>query len=102
MPIPNDKTDIAICTAMAGEVLGLKQIYLDAGSGAKNPISFEMISGVSMSIDIPLIVGGGIRKVSHIQECWNHGANLVVVGNGLEANTENVRAFASALNGLTR
>lgn len=102
LPIPNDKTDIAICTAMAGELLGLKQIYLDAGSGAENPISFEMISGVSMSIDIPLIVGGGIREVSHIQECWNHGANLVVVGNGLEANTENVRAFASALNGLTR
>jgi phosphoglycerol geranylgeranyltransferase len=86
-PIPSNKADIAKCTAIAGEALGLKQIYMDAGSGAKHPISIELIDQVSKSIDIPLIVGGGIRQVSHIFDCWESGANLVVIGNGIEENT---------------
>ncbi len=101
-PIPSDKIDIAECTAMAGEALGLKQIYLDAGSGALNPISLEMIKAVSNCIDIPLIIGGGIKEVSHIQNCWNYGANLVVIGNGLEEKTKPVADFATALHGLIR
>ena len=60
-PIPADKADIAMCTAMAGEMLGMKLIYMDSGSGAKKPIPEEMISTVSKHIDVPLIVGGGIR-----------------------------------------
>src|SRR3990170_5461828 len=60
-PIPADKADIALCTAMAGEMLGMKLIYMDAGSGAKKAISEEMISSVAGNIEIPLIVGGGIR-----------------------------------------
>jgi len=55
-PVPADKNEIAMCTAMAGEMLGMKQIYMDAGSGAKRPISEEMISMVAKCISIPLIV----------------------------------------------
>lgn len=101
-PIPADKADIAMSTAIAGEALGLKQIYMDAGSGAKNPIEFEMISRVAKSIEIPLIIGGGIREVSHIEKCWNYGANLVVIGNGIEQNNPNSEAFIRALQTLSR
>ena len=87
-PIPADKIDIGVCTAIAGEALGMDQIYLDAGSGAMNRIPAEMISGISKSIAIPIIVGGGIRKVSHIESCWDAGANLVVIGNGIEDGAE--------------
>ncbi len=61
IPIPRLKDDIAICTAMAGEMLGLRLIYMDAGSGAEMPVSASMISKVKENISIPLIVGGGIR-----------------------------------------
>src|SRR5207342_938555 len=60
LPIPADKLEIALCTAMAGEMLGMKLIYMDAGSGARKSISTEMIERVSAAIEIPLIVGGGI------------------------------------------
>ena len=96
MPIPRDKTDIAICTAIAGEALGLSCIYMDAGSGAKTPIGRKLIAAVSSSIDIPLVVGGGIKEVSHIKACWDNGANLVVVGNALEEGA----AFSSELESL--
>src|SRR5689334_3634187 len=60
-PVPADKADIAMCTAMAGEMLGMKLIYMDAGSGARKPITEEMITTVSQQINVPLIIGGGIR-----------------------------------------
>src|SRR5260221_1769116 len=59
-PIPHDKNEIAMCTAMAGEMLGMKIIYMDSGSGAKRPITESMIESVSKNISIPLIIGGGI------------------------------------------
>ena len=62
LPIPADKNEIALCTAMAGEMLGMKLIYMDAGSGARRPISTEMIERVSDNIEIPLIIGGGIQN----------------------------------------
>lgn len=83
-PIPNNKVDIAIATAMAGEMLGLKLIYMDAGSGAKIPITTEMISGVSGVIDIPLIIGGGIRDAQKAYENVNAGADILVVGDAIE------------------
>lgn len=86
-PIPSDKTDIAVCTAIAGQYLGCKCIYMDAGSGASTGIPQEMVRGVADAIDVPLIVGGGIRSIEHIEQCWSHGANLVVIGNWLEENT---------------
>lgn len=83
-PIPSNKNDIALCTAIAGELLGLKQIYMDAGSGATHPISTAMIETVSGAINIPLIVGGGIRTPEKAAENARAGADVIVVGNAIE------------------
>ena len=80
-PIPHDKADIAMCTALAGEMLGLKVIYMDAGSGATMPISNEMIDKVKRTISIPLIVGGGIKTPEKAAEMAKAGADIIVVGN---------------------
>jgi phosphoglycerol geranylgeranyltransferase len=85
-PIPYDKENIAVCTAMAGEMLGLKMIYMDGGSGARNPISAKMISAVRKSIDIPIIVGGGIRSADQAMKALEAGADMIVIGNGIEKN----------------
>jgi phosphoglycerol geranylgeranyltransferase len=80
-PIPKDKPGLAASTALAGEQLGMKLIYLDAGSGAKEAISQEVIHLTRSFIQIPLIVGGGIRDKAAIQSAWSAGANIVVIGN---------------------
>lgn len=85
-PIPYDKDDIAVCTAMAGEMLGLKMIYMDAGSGAMNHISFSMIEKVKKSISLPLIIGGGIKSPETAKEIYSAGADLIVIGNAVENN----------------
>ena len=96
-PIPHDKDSIAMCTALAGEMLGLKIIYMDAGSGAINPISWEMINKVKNTISVPLIVGGGIRTPEKAAECARAGADVVVIGNALEKGTERLKEFADAV-----
>jgi putative glycerol-1-phosphate prenyltransferase len=83
-PIPSDKNNIAVCTAMAGEMLGLQLIYMDAGSGAKQPISAEMLADVKANIQSPLFVGGGIRTVEQAIATCQAGADVVVVGNAIE------------------
>lgn len=83
-PIPADKHDIALCTAMAGEMLGLKLIYMDAGSGARNPIQEKMISRVAHNIAVPLIIGGGIHTPEKAMENCKAGADIIVVGNAIE------------------
>lgn len=83
-PIPANKDDIALCTAVAGEMLGLKQIYMDAGSGAKYPISASMINTVSGGINIPLIIGGGISTPEKAAANAKAGADVIVVGNAIE------------------
>ncbi len=83
-PIPADKIDIAVATAVAGEMLGLKLIYLEAGSGALHPVPVEMISAVKKNISVPLIVGGGIRSQSQLDDIFNAGTDIVVIGNSLE------------------
>ncbi|HBI81255.1 MAG TPA: geranylgeranylglyceryl/heptaprenylglyceryl phosphate synthase [Bacteroidales bacterium] len=88
MPIPNTKPEIAVATAIAGELLGLKAIYLEAGSGAMVPVPAVLIQAVRKAITIPIIVGGGIRTREQYQSALDAGANLVVVGNGLEANPQ--------------
>ncbi|QHT68158.1 geranylgeranylglyceryl/heptaprenylglyceryl phosphate synthase [Rhodocytophaga rosea] len=85
-PIPYDKPEIAACTAMAGEMLGLKLIYLDGGSGAQKQISSRMIASVRKSVDVPLIVGGGIRSAEEAAEVMEAGADVIVIGNGIEKN----------------
>ncbi len=84
IPIPYDKPTVAACTAMAGEMLGMKLIYLEAGSGAKRMVSSKMINTVRKSIDIPLIVGGGITSAKMGMEALEAGADMIVIGNGIE------------------
>lgn len=87
-PIPSNKADIAVCTAVAGELLGMRSIYLEAGSGADRPVPAEMIRAVKENISIPLIVGGGIRSVEALKNAYASGADVVVVGNILEEKPE--------------
>ncbi len=86
MPIPADKPDIAACTALAGQYLGLKITYLDAGSGAENPIAQNIITAVKNEIKGPLIVGGGIRNYEQMENAFDAGADIVVIGNALQNN----------------
>jgi putative glycerol-1-phosphate prenyltransferase len=84
MPIPDDKYSLAASTAMAGQMLGLQAIYIDAGSGAEKEISARMIAAVRKSIDIPLIAGGGINSARKAITALEAGADMIVVGNALE------------------
>ncbi|MGB0403604.1 MAG: geranylgeranylglyceryl/heptaprenylglyceryl phosphate synthase [Salibacteraceae bacterium] len=87
-PLPNNKPEIAQATAMAGEMLGMSLLYLDAGSGAAMPVSNEIIQSVSLSTKAPLIVGGGITEPHELRSAYNAGADIVVVGNAIERNAE--------------
>jgi len=82
--IPSTKTDIAVATALAGEMLGLKLIYLEAGSGADHPVPTGMIRSVKENITIPLVVGGGLRSADSIKAAYSSGADIIVLGNGCE------------------
>lgn len=97
VPIPADKVDIAACTAMAGEMLGLKLIFMDAGSGAGLPVSAPMLDAVSKSIDIPLVVGGGINTPEKAAEAYASGADMVVIGNAIEKNSLLIKHLAEHL-----
>ena len=83
-PIPDDKYSLAACTAMAGEMLGLQAIYMDAGSGAEKEISARMITTVRKSINVPLIIGGGINTKQKAFAALEAGADMIVIGNALE------------------
>src|SRR6478609_6139721 len=83
-PLERTKFDLAIATAQAGEMLGNKLIYLEAGSGAKQAVPLEMIQKVAQNIEIPLIVGGGIINLQGIQKAYEAGADLVVIGTAFE------------------
>lgn len=88
IPIPFDKTDIAVCTAMAGQMLGLRTLYMDAGSGAIYPIPTEMVHAVKQNTSIPLIIGGGIRTAEDAAEIWEGGADVITIGNAAETRPE--------------
>ena len=100
-PIPSDKADIALCTAMAGEMLGQKIIYMDAGSGARKAISEEMISLVSSNIEVPLVVGGGIRDAEKAYLNCKAGADIIVVGNAIEKDPALIKEISSAIHGVS-
>lgn len=95
-PIPANKSEIAACTALAGEYMGMNLIYLDGGSGAKNPVSAEMISKVKSYTTKPLIIGGGINTIEKASNALNAGADVIVVGNAIEQDPN----FCIALGGL--
>ena len=93
-PIPREKNDIAVATAIAGELLGNKAIYLEGGSGAKMPVPAPMIKAVRRSISLPIIVGGGLRSEDDIKNALEAGADIVVIGTSLEADPEKMIKFA--------
>jgi phosphoglycerol geranylgeranyltransferase len=83
-PLDRDNLDLALATAQAGEMLGNKLIYLEAGSGAQKAVPQEMVELIAQNIEIPLIVGGGIVDLKGIQNAYQSGADLVVIGTAFE------------------
>lgn len=96
-PIPYEKNEVAACTAMAGEMLGLKCIFMDGGSGAHHPISEIMISLVRQSVDTPVIVGGGIDSGQKAILNCKAGADIIVVGNAIEKDDSLIEEIANAI-----
>lgn len=92
-PIPNDKPDVAAATALAGELLGMQLVYLEAGSGALHPVPPSLIQAVKKSISVPLVVGGGLRNSDAVKNALHAGADMVVVGNVLEQNPSLLQEF---------
>ncbi|WP_289664844.1 geranylgeranylglyceryl/heptaprenylglyceryl phosphate synthase [Flavobacterium panacagri] len=86
-PLSRENLDLVLATAQAGQMLGNQLIYLEAGSGAKQPVPLEMIKLISQNIEIPIIVGGGIADLKGIQKAYNAGADLVVIGTAFENNS---------------
>jgi len=99
-PIPADKNEIAMCTAMAGEMLGMKLIYMDAGSGARRAISEDMISKVAGCIEVPLIIGGGITDPEKAYLNCKAGADVIVVGNAIEKDASLIKEMAAAVHSV--
>lgn len=99
-PVPADKNEIAMCTAMAGEMLGMKLIYMDAGSGAKRPITESMIKIVAENIQVPLIIGGGIVHPEKAYLNCKAGADVIVVGNAIEKDASLIKEMSAAVHSL--
>ncbi|MCD4709272.1 MAG: geranylgeranylglyceryl/heptaprenylglyceryl phosphate synthase [Bacteroidales bacterium] len=99
-PIPGNKPDIAVATAMAGEMLGLKSLYVEAGSGAAHSVEPGMIRAIRKNISLPLIVGGGIRSAETALELFNAGADMIVVGNAMEKDPGLIKSFCSTRDSL--
>ena len=100
-PLPANKNDIAMCTAMAGEMLGMKLIYMDAGSGAKTPITESMITKVAQHIEVPLFIGGGITDPEKAYLNCRAGADIIVVGNAIEKDEMLISEMASAIHSVS-
>ncbi|MGC9345002.1 MAG: geranylgeranylglyceryl/heptaprenylglyceryl phosphate synthase, partial [Bacteroidales bacterium] len=94
-PIPADKPEIVVATAMAAEMLGLRYTYLEAGSGAANTVGQNLVKEVRKNTDIPLIVGGGIKNAGDAEALYNAGADLIVVGNAIEENSSLIKSISA-------
>jgi phosphoglycerol geranylgeranyltransferase len=101
VPIPADKPEIAAATALAGEMLGMKCIYLEAGSGAKNPVPENTIRTVRKNISVPLIVGGGIRTPEKAIAACEAGADIIVIGNAAEQDPLLIADMARAVHSFS-
>ena len=96
-PIPSNKPDIAVATALAGKYLGMQVLYLDAGSGARNPVPPDMIRQVKCRVDLPLLVGGGIRTPDQAVQALRNGADIVVIGTAIERDPTLLADMAQAV-----
>lgn len=96
LPVPHNKPEIAAATAIAGEMLGLKCVYMDGGSGADKPISEQMIAHVREAMDLPLIIGGGIRNEEQAKAAYDAGADMIVIGTAFEEEPELLFAMAQS------
>jgi phosphoglycerol geranylgeranyltransferase len=98
-PIPRDKADIAVAHAMAAEIIGMKLVYLDAGSGANSSVPEEMIGAIAHKCSLPIIVGGGIRTPDEARKKVEAGASFIVTGTITEHNNHRsfIREFAEAV-----
>jgi phosphoglycerol geranylgeranyltransferase len=96
--IPSDKPEIVVATAMAGEMLGLRMIYLEAGSGATRPVPLNIIKAVRENVFIPITVGGGIKSKKEVEEIFSAGADMIILGNSCEKNPELLREACSIRN----
>lgn len=97
IPIPENKPEIAATTALAASFLGMKAVYLEAGSGAANPVNTTFIKAVKQAVQLPIIVGGGIKNAAKAASAFDAGADVVVVGNALEKNPALLNEFGSML-----
>ncbi len=95
-PIPPEKPEIAVSTAVAGEMIGHKLIYLEAGSGSDKCISRNLISAVKSNINIPLIVGGGIDSLEDAEQIFDAGANIIVIGTAIERDLMKIETLSRA------
>jgi len=96
-PIPMDRIDIAVAHSLAGQFLGMRLIYLEAGSGAKEPVSIPVIEAVSSAIDVPIIVGGGINTPDKARSAVESGASIIVTGTVLEEDPDHMKEFVDAI-----
>ncbi len=99
VPIPHDKPGIAAATALAGELLGLRTIYMDTGSGAQRTVSPEMTAAVRANVALPIIVGGGIRDAATARALCDAGADVLVVGTAFEEDPERIFVMSEAVHG---
>ncbi|RPH05872.1 MAG: geranylgeranylglyceryl/heptaprenylglyceryl phosphate synthase [bacterium TMED46] len=96
-PIPMDRVDVTVAHALAGQYLGMKLIYLEAGSGAKYPVSSSLIGAVNDMIDVPLVVGGGIKTPEVAAELVQSGASIIVTGTVIEDEVSRMKEFSNAI-----
>ncbi|MCB0769021.1 MAG: geranylgeranylglyceryl/heptaprenylglyceryl phosphate synthase [Flavobacteriales bacterium] len=99
LPIPHDKPGIAACTALAGELLGLRTIYMDTGSGAQRTVHPAMVAAVRQAVDLPIIVGGGIRDTASARSLCEAGADVLVIGTAFEEDPERIFHMSEAIHG---
>ncbi len=99
LPIPHDKPGIAAATALAGEMLGLRTIYMDTGSGARRPVHPNMVTAVRQNVNCPIIVGGGVRDAQTARALCEAGADVIVVGTAFEQDPELIFAMSEAVHG---
>ena len=96
-PIPMNRPDVAVAHALAGQYLGMNLIYLEAGSGAKEPVAPGVVEAVNDAVDVPLIVGGGIRSPETASETVKAGASIIVTGTIIEMHSNRMKELADAV-----